>query len=86
MKFDKSKDPAACAAKDATRYAVHGVAIVEKGDATYLAATDGRMLSLVRAYAEDGDDMPAILDRAASTRRPRSLRPGRGRSGRPTPR
>ena len=61
MKFDKSKDPAACAAKDATRYAVHGVAIVEKGDATYLAATDGRMLSLVRAYPEDGDDMPAIL-------------------------
>lgn len=61
MKFDKAKDPAACAAKEATRYAVQGVAIVEKGDATFLAATDGRCLSLVRCYPEDGDDMPAIL-------------------------
>ena len=61
MKFDKAKDPAACAAKEATRYAVQGIAIVQKGDATFLAATDGRSLSLVRAYPEDGDDMPAIL-------------------------
>lgn len=61
MKFDRHKDPAACAAKEATRYAVHGVAIVQKGDATFLAATDGRSLSMVRAYPEDGDDMPAIL-------------------------
>lgn len=62
MKFDKSKDPAACAAKDATRYAIQGVAIIQKGDgATFLAATDGRMLSMVRAYPEDGDDMPSIL-------------------------
>jgi hypothetical protein len=61
VRFDKAKDPAACAAKESTRYAVHGVAIVQKGDATFLASTDGRMLSLVRAYPEDGDDMPAIL-------------------------
>lgn len=61
MKFDKSKDPAACAAKDPTRYAVQGVAVVEKGDATFLAATDGRCLSLVRAYLEDGDDTPSAL-------------------------
>lgn len=61
MRFDKSKDPAACAAKEATRYAVHGVAVVERGDATYLAATDGRCLTLVRAYPEDRDDMPSIL-------------------------
>ena len=61
MKFDKSKDPAACAAKDPSRYAVQGVAVVERGDATFLAATDGRCLSLVRAYPEDGDDMPSIL-------------------------
>ena len=61
MRFDKSKDPGACAAKDTTRYAIHGVAIVEKGDATFLAATDGRSLSMIRAYPEDGDDMPSIL-------------------------
>lgn len=62
MKFDKHKDPVACAAKESTRYAVNGVAVVERGDgATFLAATDGRMLSLVRAYPEDGDDMPSIL-------------------------
>lgn len=61
MKFDRHKDPAACAAKEATRCAVHGVAIVQKGDATFLAATDGRSLSMVRAFPEDGDDMPAIL-------------------------
>ena len=61
MKFDRHKDPAACAAKDPTRYAVQGVAIVQKGDATFLAATDGHSLSLVRGYPEDDDDMPAIL-------------------------
>ncbi|MBL8751417.1 MAG: hypothetical protein JNK78_19835 [Planctomycetes bacterium] len=61
MKFDRHKDPAACAAKESTRYAVQGIAVVEKGDATFLAATDGRSLSMVRAYPEDGDDMPSIL-------------------------
>lgn len=61
MKFDRHKDPAACAARESTRYAVQGVAIVENGDATYLAATDGRMLSLVRAYPEDGDDTASTL-------------------------
>lgn len=57
MRFDKQKDPAACAAKESTRYAVQGVAMIQKGDAIYLAATDGRMLSMVRAYPEDGDDV-----------------------------
>jgi hypothetical protein len=61
MKFDKAKDPAACAAKSPTRYAVQGVAVVEKGDATFLAATDGRSLSMVRAFPQDGDDMPSAL-------------------------
>jgi hypothetical protein len=61
MRFDRAKDPAACAAKESTRYAVQGVAIVENGDATYLAATDGRMLSLVRAYPEAGDDVASAL-------------------------
>ena len=59
MKFDKAKDPAACAAKVSTRYAVHGVAVVRKDDATFLASTDGRALAMVRAYPEDGDDAPA---------------------------
>lgn len=62
MRFDKAKDPAACAAKDSGRYAVAGVAIVQRPDgSTFLAATDGRMLSMVRAQPDDGDDMPAIL-------------------------
>jgi hypothetical protein len=62
VRFDKAKNPAACVAKESTRYAGHGVAVVQRGDgSTYLAATGGRMLSMVRAYPEDGDDLPAIL-------------------------
>lgn len=56
MRFDKSKDPAACVAKEPSRYAVQGVAVIAKDDATFLAATDGRCLTMVRAYPEDGDD------------------------------
>jgi hypothetical protein len=63
MRFDKNKDPAACAAKNASRYAVQGVAIVEQGDRTFLAATDGRCLTMVRAYAEDGDDASSATGR-----------------------
>ena len=61
MRFDKLKDPAACAAKDTSRYAVQGVAIVENGDRTFLAATDGRCLTLVRAHTEDGDDASGAI-------------------------
>lgn len=57
MKFDKSKDPAACVAKDPSRYAVQGVAVIAKDATTFLAATDGHCLTLVRAYPEDGDDI-----------------------------
>jgi len=56
MRFDKNKDPAALAAKDPTRYAIQGVAVIERDGDTFLAATDGRALTLVRAHAEDGDD------------------------------
>jgi DNA polymerase III sliding clamp (beta) subunit (PCNA family) len=56
MRFDKQKDPAAVATKEGGRYAVNGVAIIKEGDGTFLAATDGRCLTLVRAFEEDGDD------------------------------
>ncbi len=56
MRFDKRKDPAAVAAKEGGRYAVNGVAVLKRGDGTFLAATDGRCITLVRAFEEDGDD------------------------------
>lgn len=59
MRFDKRKDPAVAAAKECSRYAVHGVAVVTEGDRTFLAATDGRCLTLVRAHGEEGDDAVA---------------------------
>ncbi|HEX5051048.1 MAG TPA: hypothetical protein VFZ65_04690 [Planctomycetota bacterium] len=65
MKFDKRRDPAACAAKDASRYAVTGVAVVTQGDHTFLAATDGKCLTLVRAHSEEGDDVGGIYPVAA---------------------
>lgn len=56
MRFDKSKDPAAVVAKEASRYAIQGVAAIDRGADTFLCATDGRALTLVRAYPDDGDD------------------------------
>jgi hypothetical protein len=61
MRFDKLKDPAAAASKESTRYAIQGVAIVERDGGTFLVATDGRALTLVRCHPDDGDDMSAIL-------------------------
>jgi DNA polymerase III sliding clamp (beta) subunit (PCNA family) len=56
VRFDKRKNPAAVAAKESGRYALTGVAIVREGAQTFLAATDGRCLTFVRAFEEDGDD------------------------------
>lgn len=56
MRFDKRRDPAAVATKEGGRHAVNGVAIVRQGDRTFLAATDGRCLTLVRAFEQEGDD------------------------------
>ena len=63
MKFDRQKDPAAVAAKESTRYAIQGVAVVERQGGIYLAATDGRALTLVRARPDDGDDMGQMHQR-----------------------
>jgi DNA polymerase III sliding clamp (beta) subunit (PCNA family) len=52
------KDPAACAAKEANRYAIIGVSTVKRGEDTYLAATDGHMLSMIRCQPEEGDNTP----------------------------
>lgn len=69
MLFDKTKDPAACCPKpkDSNRYSVTGVLAIQKGDKTYLAATDGKVLSLIRTQATVeteqllGDDKRGIV-------------------------
>lgn len=65
MRFDKSKDPAAVAAKDAGRYAIQGVAVVGRDGGTFLAATDGRALTLVRASLDEGDNPDGMYPVAA---------------------
>jgi DNA polymerase III sliding clamp (beta) subunit (PCNA family) len=67
MRFDKHKDPGALAAKAGTRYAINGVAIVQRDGGTYIAATDGRALTLVRAYTDEGDAPHGIYPVAAFT-------------------
>lgn len=59
MKFDRHKNPALCAAKEKTRYAVDGVALLQHQDRYYLAATDGRKCSLIRAEREEHDEIEA---------------------------
>jgi hypothetical protein len=65
MRFDKSKDPAALAAKDPSCYATQGVAVVDHGGGTFLAATDGHALTLVRCTMEDGDDARGVYPSTA---------------------
>lgn len=57
MMFDRHKNPALCASKTDTRYAITGVALVQHGDRYYLAATDGRKASLIRAEREENDEI-----------------------------
>jgi DNA polymerase III sliding clamp (beta) subunit (PCNA family) len=65
MRFDKHKDPGALAAKEATRYAVHGVAVVHRDGGTFLAATDGRALTFIRAALDDTDKPDGVYPVAA---------------------
>jgi hypothetical protein len=65
MKFDKHKDPAALAAKDPSRYAIQGAAIVERDGGTFVAATDGRALTLIRATLDDTDTPSGVYPVAA---------------------
>ena len=55
MRYPKTCDPTICAAAEVTRYAIRGVAVVQHDGKTFLAATDGRKLSMVLATPE-GDD------------------------------
>jgi hypothetical protein len=57
MKFDRHKHPALCASKIETRYSIDGVALLQHGDRYYLAATDGRKCSLIRAEREEHDEI-----------------------------
>jgi DNA polymerase III sliding clamp (beta) subunit (PCNA family) len=60
MKFNRNRNPALCAAKEETRYAINGVALTQGPcGRTFLAATDGRKVSMVVAETEDGDDLHA---------------------------
>jgi hypothetical protein len=56
VRFDKRKDPTAVSAKEGSRYAVAGVAVIAKGEDTFLAATDGHALTFVRASLDADDD------------------------------
>lgn len=49
VSFDRKKDPTACVATDGSRYSMLGVAVVERNQRHYLAATDGRTLSMIAA-------------------------------------
>lgn len=64
MKFDRRKNPVACVAKEASRYAVQGAAVVKHGDKHYIAATDGRCLSMVACDLE-GDEPKSSYPAAA---------------------
>ena len=50
--FDKSRKPTECCSNEATRYAIQGPALVTHNGSDYLAATDGRVLSMVTAQVE----------------------------------
>lgn len=65
MKFDRHKDPAAMAAKSASRYAIQGVAVVQRDGGAFLTATDGRALSLIRAQIDDDDTPDGVYPVAA---------------------
>ena len=65
MRFDKHKDPAAMAAKEASRYAIQGVAVVHRDGGAFLAATDGKALTLVRATLDDTDTPNGVYPVAA---------------------
>jgi hypothetical protein len=58
MRFDRKKDPAACAAKAGSRYAVTGVAVVEYRGRPWLAATDGHALTMIHVDPEDDPVVP----------------------------
>jgi len=53
MRFDRSKDPAACA--EETKYTPAGVRVIKHDGKHYLAATDGRRMSFV-ACTPDPED------------------------------
>ncbi len=68
MRFDKTKDPAALADKEPCRVrrsAMNGVAVVERDGGTFLAATDGRALTLIRCTMDDGDNARGVYPLAA---------------------
>lgn len=59
MRFDKHKDPTLCVASEASRYARQDVGVIRDGEQTFLAATDGRALTLIAGTLEDGDEVDA---------------------------
>lgn len=67
MKFDKYKKPFLCASKEETRYAITDIGVVSRGaNRAWLAATDGRMMTLVAAEFEDGDSIPLTTGYAST--------------------
>jgi hypothetical protein len=69
MRFDRAKDPAAVAPRlgGSDRYRNAGAALVKRGECEFLAATDGRALTFVRAYPDDDDTPDGVYPSAAFT-------------------
>ena len=55
MRYQKTARPEVCVSKEVTRYSPNGVGVIEHGGNVYLAATDGRCATMIRAYPEAGD-------------------------------
>lgn len=65
MRFDHLKNPAACAAKESSRYAINGVAVLLHQSRPYLCATDGRMVSAIPCELAADDKPHGVYPAAA---------------------
>ena len=69
MKYDIRQNPTACAAREETRYALTGTAVLRlpSRDADFACSTNGRTLLAVPVDIEPGDDVGKIYPGAAFT-------------------
>ena len=57
MRFDRHKDPTACADAVSTRYGKASLAILTRGETKFLAATNGKCLSLIEVTPDERDEL-----------------------------
>lgn len=60
MQYDRTLDPALCVSKEASRYTTNGVGVIDHKGTVYLAATDGRMASLILPTTVDSDEVGTV--------------------------